>query len=300
MAATQHTALLEVLRDRFATVDLLLSFAASALHSSRSTVVASPMPMERDAARQAMRELAAAGDRIVPASLSPQASKLLHFVCFPDVVSLRKVAVSKWAASATPSAARFPPDAVFEVEYGGVNDAWPNVLARQKHAEFSRAQLRKSGPTVVAYHGTELGNLHNVLREGLKNDAKLAGRNGAIFGAGIYLAEELDVATHFLRFGVGRSGKSVAVMLECEVVVEEGQVLRGDEAMSAGVPAKYIVVKNDCLVRPRRLLVYHHARSRDMRWLGSLLALLLAVALLLLMLVKKGTVPFPRLLFWQA
>ncbi len=210
-----HGALEAVLRDRFSTVDLLLSFAASALHSSRSTVVASPMPMEREAARQAMRELAAAGDRMVPASLSPSALQLLHFLCFPDVVSLRKVAVSKWlAAAASPSAARFSPDAVFEIEYGRLSDAWPNALARQKHSEFSRAQLRMSGPTVVAYHGTELGNLHNVLREGLKNDKKLAGRNGAIFGAGIYLAEELDVATNFLRFGAGRNGKAVAVMLE--------------------------------------------------------------------------------------
>ncbi len=76
-------------------------------------------------------------------------------------------------------------------------------------------------------------------------------------------------------------------------------MLRGDEHMSSGVPAKYVIVKNDCLVRPRRLLVYRHQRAKDMRWLGTLLATLLALLLLGLMLVKKGTVPVERLIFWQ-
>ena len=138
-----------------------------------------------------------------------------------------------------------------------------------------------------------------MLREGLKNDVKLAGRNGAIFGKGIYLAEELTVASNFLSFGRGRNGETLACMLECEVVADPAQVLRGDEHATSGVPSKYVIVKNDCLVRPRRLLVYRHQRARDMRWLGTLLATALALMLLLLMLVKKGTVPVDRLIFWQ-
>ncbi len=229
-----------VVRERFATADLLMSFAASALDSSRSATVARPLPMVAEEARAAMSELAALSPATDLALCSARALELLSFLCFVDVVSLRKVAVSKWAAAAGCQAPHLP-DAVFEVEYGVLRDEAVNALARQKHAEFVKAQQQRH-PTITAYggcflfvlcsllnsrgryHGTDLCNLHNVLREGLKNDVKLAGRNGAVFGKGIYLAEELTVASNFLSFGRGRSGETLACMLECEVVVDPAQV----------------------------------------------------------------------------
>ncbi len=224
---------------------------------------------------------------------------MLRFLAFPDGVSIRKIGVQKhWSALNLP--ARFQPDAIFEVEYGSAfNQAeQQNPLARQKHIEFVKAQ--KHFPTHIGFHGTDFSNLHNVLREGLKNDPHLSGRNGQLFGKGIYLSEELDVAMNFLSFGKGRFGAGLACMLECEVVLDPQQVLRGSEDSGNGVPSKYIVVKNDCLVRPKRLLIYHEKKQvHDYRWLGSLLALFLAISLLLLMFVKKNTLPMARLIFWE-
>jgi hypothetical protein len=90
-----------------------------------------------------------------------------RFLLFPDGVSIRKIAVQKhWSALNLP--ARFVPDAIFEVEYGSAfhQADFPNALGRQKHAEFCKAE--KLFPTQIAFHGTELSNLHNVLREGEK------------------------------------------------------------------------------------------------------------------------------------
>jgi hypothetical protein len=71
--------------------------------------------------------------------------------------------------------------------------------------------------------------------------------------------------------------------------------------MTSGVPAKYVVAKNDCLVRAKRLLVYRHKKhlSKDLRWLGTLIVTGISFLLLALMLVKKCTLPVERLLFWQ-
>jgi hypothetical protein len=133
-----------VVRERFATVDLLMSFASSALESSRSATVARPLPMEPEEARAAMAELAGLASATDLGQCSAKALQLLSFLCFLDVVSLRKVAVSKWAAAAA-CPPQHVPDAVFEVEYGVMRDDVVNPLARQKHAEFVKAQqLRHS------------------------------------------------------------------------------------------------------------------------------------------------------------
>ena len=285
--------------ERFASVELHLHLAAAALDHVRHASLARPLPLEPAAARAALAPLRSLGPSSSLADLSSDSLSLLGFLVRPDVVGLRKSSVSKWAASGSASARKFLPDAVFEIDYGLVHDEHPNALARRKHAEFCLAQ--KNFPTRVAYHGTELCNLHNVLREGLKNDPKFAGRNGAVFGKGIYLSEELDVSMNFLSFGRGRdAGSLLACMLECEVVEDPSQVLVGDEEKASGVPSKYIIVKNDCLVRPRRLLVYHQKKVQsDYRWLGTLLAVMLGVMLLVLMLVKKNTIPVGRIFSWS-
>jgi hypothetical protein len=136
-----------VVRERFATVDLLVSFAASALESSRSATVARPLPMAAEEARAAMAELRGLTPATDVSVFSANALALFSFLCFPDVVSLRKVAVSTWASSAH-CPPQHVPDAVFELHYGFLRDEAPNPLARQKFAEFAKAQLHH--PTITA------------------------------------------------------------------------------------------------------------------------------------------------------
>ena len=149
VAAVQNLAALQsMVRERFATADLLVSFASSALSSSRSATVARPLPMAAEEARVAMAELASLSPATDLGNYSAAALELLSFLCFIDIVALRKVAVSKWAAAAG-CAARHLPDAVFEVEYGAARDEAANPLARQKHAEFVKAQQQRH-PTLLA------------------------------------------------------------------------------------------------------------------------------------------------------
>lgn len=142
---------------------------------------------------------------------------------------------------------------------------------------------------MVAYHGTDLCNVHNILRESLKNDAALSGRNGAIFGQGIYLSEDPVVASNFLKYGPGWKhsalAPSLACLLECEVVNDPACVLHGvDEQGHERMPNKYVLVKNDCMVRVRRVLVYcqRPAPPSDLRWMAKWILLACVLALVVL------------------
>ncbi len=229
------------------------------------------------------------------AQLSPAALQLLDFVLHPDTVSLRKVGVANWLKQ-VPGAAALPPslrpDAVLELEHGRMRDEYPNALGRAKHAEFSKAA--QAFPLMTAYHGTDLCNVYNILRESLKNDKHLAGRNGQIFGKGIYLSEDPVVATNFLSYGRGwkhaQGWRSLACLLECEVVCDPTAVLHGRDE-TGRMPMQYVLVQNDCLVRVKRVLVYGERPTppSDYRWLAKWLLMFCVVALVLLATWKNAS-----------
>ena len=275
---------------RRATFEFLISVASSALQSLRAPTVARPIPFDLDTAQLALRSVSLDSDGL--SSLPKETVELLHFLLHPDVISIRKMAVSKWAAS-VPGSKSFLPDAVFELDYGLLRPEYPNQLARMKHAEFSKAKERF--PLQIAYHGTELCNVHNILRESLKNDRNLAGRNGQVFGKGIYLSTDAGVAQNFLHYGKpwngAHDGSSMACLLECEVVMSD---------LATETPEKYLVVQNDCLVRVRRVLLYHERNTqRDWRWVGRALVILVALVLLAMMLLKNKSSALSRFLIWQ-
>lgn len=60
--------------------------------------------------------------------------------------------------------------------------------------------LLLSDPNVLsgAYHGSATDNIHSILHNGLMNFSLTRKEaNGAMFGAGVYLAESLQVASSF-------------------------------------------------------------------------------------------------------
>ena len=297
-ASDLRASVVAAVRSRPATASLLAQLAASAASSLRAPSLTQPLPphMDLENMRTAVRALFPLDASLL--ETAPEESiRLLHFLLHPDTVAIRKVAVSKWAAGVAGSS-KFLPDAVFEIDHGPMRNDYPNALARMKHAEFTKASERF--PVRIAYHGTELCNVHNILRESLKNDQKLAGRNGQVFGKGIYLSTEASVAQNFLHYGATHGGPATAVLLECEVVMDPAQALSGD-AGHEGVPQKYIVVQNDCLVRVRRLLVYRERSTpRDLRWVGRVLVFLVALLLLAMMLLKNKSSALSRLLVWQS
>lgn len=295
----------KVLSERPASADFLLSVASSAISSYRFSSVAKPLPFEtKESAEAAFRSISDGGDvsQMLEklSSMSPVSLKLLDFLLHPDGISLRKVSVSKWAEE-HPVAARVSPDFIFEVDYGVFREEYPNPLARAKQAEF--AKFHPSYDRVIAYHGTDLCNVHNILRESLKNDPKLSGRNGQIFGKGIYLSEDPVVACNFLSYGSSwkhcRLGHSIACLLECEVLLGP-DVERGSK--EGQVPEKYVLARNDCMVRVKRVLVYTEKKKpiqpRDFRWLGRALVILIALAMLAMILMKRHSAS--KLVVWPS
>lgn len=233
----------------------MLSVFSAAAHSHRISVF-KPLPKdsERNAILSTFSSFGSVEDlaKMIKDLKSSQV-ELLHYIFHPDVISVRKIGVSKWAKEVGWGPKLSLPDAVFELEYGLFRDEYANPLSRQKHQEFKNA-MEKGYPVQIGYHGTELCNVYNILRESLKNDPHFSGRNGQVFGKGIYLSEDPCVAQNFLSFGSSwkksKFGEKLACLLECEVVLDESQVSRGSK--EGKVPDKYIIVSNDCLGTTKR------------------------------------------------
>jgi hypothetical protein len=85
-------------------------------------------------------------------------------------------------------------------------------------------------------------------------------------------------------------------------VLDPSQVLMGtEEGENSDIPKKYIIVQNDCLVRVKRVLVYREKHTpKDMRWMGRVLVVLIAILLLGMILIKKNSVSIGRFLVWPS
>lgn len=168
--------------------DFLLSLFSAASSSTRSYSLLKPLPrsMEKEKAAEVFESFPGVVQlekSLQSGTLSSSQIDLLHFILNPDMISVRKIAVSKWAKEVGWKSKLGLPDTVFEIDHGVYRDKYANGLARQKHKEFEKA--KQSGvPLALGYHGTHLCNVYNILRESLKNDPHLSGRNGQVFGKG--------------------------------------------------------------------------------------------------------------------
>lgn len=101
------------------------------------------------------------------------------------------------------------------------------------------------------------------------------------------------VAQNFLSFGKSWSkskfGQRAACLLECEVVLDDSQVSRGTGG-DGKIPEKYIIVGNDCLVRVKRVLMFSERNTpqKDLRWIGSIVVILISLILLAMILFKAN------------
>lgn len=73
-----------------------------------------------------------------------------------------------------------------------------------------------TGPKLAAYHGTDYCNMHSILHNGLlaASGTRLQS-TGAVFGSGIYLAQDFNVAYSFCRPREGWFGSSIGKHLRC-------------------------------------------------------------------------------------
>ena len=95
-------------------------------------------------------------------------------------------------------------------------------------SDSGRGQPTSSLPGTAykhGFHGTAFHNLHSILHNGLLNFSGMKmQRNGALYGQGVYLSEDFDVAFSFCSGAKGLDnsiiGTRLRVLLVCEVPEE--------------------------------------------------------------------------------
>lgn len=111
-------------------------------------------------------------------------------------------------------------------------------LDQQSHTSPSQ-QPSSAGRMLIAYHGTDFSNLHSILHNGLlaASGTRLQS-TGAVFGSGIYLAQDFDVAYAFCKAREGWIGSSIGHHLRCVLLCEVAENMAvlggGGEAIRTG------------------------------------------------------------------
>eukprot|EP00026_Physarum_polycephalum_P009614 Phypoly_transcript_09742.p1 GENE.Phypoly_transcript_09742~~Phypoly_transcript_09742.p1 ORF type:complete len:386 (+),score=46.75 Phypoly_transcript_09742:114-1271(+) len=163
--------------------------------------------------------------------------------------------------------------------------------ANLQNHEHSFSTLHKQMGSTIGYHGSGLENWHNILHGGL--DVKYQ-KETSIFGMGIYLAEDPNVAHSFKKSGQAWSksmiGSRMSCVAACEVL-NHPEVLRGKEQSSilvdgeSHLPKHYIIVKKNQHVRVKYLLIYNDEVKQSSRYW---ITILVYVAILLFVVLYKS------------
>ncbi|KAF6266787.1 hypothetical protein COO60DRAFT_1632828 [Scenedesmus sp. NREL 46B-D3] len=119
------------------------------------------------------------------------------------------------------------------------------------------------GSCVAAFHGTDFANIHSILHNGLlaASGTRLQ-TTGAVFGVGIYLSTDFNVAYSFSKAQQGWAGSSIGRHLRCVLLcdVDRGVALQGQSnntaAGNSSLPERYILVPKPADVCVRALLVF--------------------------------------------
>ena len=134
-----------------------------------------------------------------------------------------------------------------------------DVLLNSKRYQFTEKE--KEYGSLYGFHGTSLENVWSILAEGFKL-GKFGGRNGSLYGEGIYLATEANISLNYLSEGNGwihsnNFSDKLGVMFICQVV-DNSQYLekKTEKNKYSDFPSQFIVAKNPIFVRPKFMLVF--------------------------------------------
>lgn len=152
-----------------------------------------------------------------------------------------------------------PPTYMFAVEY---HKESPSEL---KFQEYS-CHL----PTSYAYHGSKVRNFHNILHHGLQQHLN----KNSLFGEGLYLSTELDVSLPYSTNGTGWQKSSLGTTLACVALCEYVdhpvcvKKCTKEAQHKTDLPEKYIIVRNNDIVRVRYLVIYASGRRKQQKAQG--------------------------------
>jgi len=179
------------------------------------------------------------------------------------------------------------------------------ITYTQDHPGYkSWETLVRNKEVTLGFHGSAFENYHSIIRNGLDNSF---GKDTSLFGDGIYLSEDRDVAFSFLKCGPNYYqnslfGKQVGCIV-CAEVIKDPQHVRvsTDQAALSGIslsdsklPKGYIVVESNEYVCIRYILVYEHFMGTTRKKTNFCVLCMIAYVLLLMYfsLVRSSTVQF--------
>uniref|UniRef100_A0A6B2LAY4 Poly [ADP-ribose] polymerase n=1 Tax=Arcella intermedia TaxID=1963864 RepID=A0A6B2LAY4_9EUKA len=286
---------------------MLLSLFSTSLFSLRPSTLCDPFPIafikddQKDyRSLQTFAEALPDVEHLSkPNSLANLPSQMLSMVGWvvdsvcTDGFSFKKISLEQYkneTAGVDSKQSKFSdPNHIFKVEY---EEDHPSL-------EQWKEQKEKHGVT-LGFHGSAFENFHSILRNGLDNFFR---KETSLFGEGIYLSEDRDVAFSFLKFGRNsykntKFGDQVGCIVCGEVIKNPKHVRLSDEKKenSGGIhiseksklPKGYIVVENNKYVQIRYLLVYENFVSKTKkRNICEMVALVYAVLLIILIVLSN-------------
>lgn len=134
------------------------------------------------------------------------------------------------------------------------------VPSEQQERLFEKARLAASqSPLISAYHGTKIENVFSILNCGLLTYMNKVG----IFGSGTYLTTEQRVAQMFTNRGPvwprSSLGSHLRCVVVCDTIADHPDVRwteNNNKQNKHNVPDKYILVKNNSVLKVRYLMLY--------------------------------------------
>jgi len=135
-------------------------------------------------------------------------------------------------------------------------------------------ELKKKYGSILAFHGSALGNWHSIMRKGLMNLSGTAGMvNGAAYGSGVYLAANANVSFGYMRYQQGWAnsltfkGSQIGCLALCEIIKAPELIQKYGSSMT---PNPYYVIPNEEHLQTRAFLIYttaqnHSVEGRDLK-----------------------------------
>jgi len=183
-----------VVEDRLA-CELSLALMAIAFSSYRRGTVADPLPFSGASRVEHLRAVLL---KLPPLKVIAQDPSMLSSL---DSASLAFLCGALIASPVRFHTVRAPGTSLNDdnaVGSGGLAGAWAEIGVTGRCPDLGFDALKAEHGIVTGYHGSAAENFHSICHKGLENRSGSKGeKNGAIFGAGVYLATACQVACGF-------------------------------------------------------------------------------------------------------
>lgn len=174
------------------------------------------------------------------------------------------------------------------------------------HSTKAFQKLKAQYGAVIGFHGSPLENFHSIARNGLD---LTYGKETSLFGDGIYLSSDRDVAFSFLKPGPNgyahsQYGERMGCIVCAEVACKPKVVRMSSENGSSGIaidadnslPKGYIVAEENECVQAKYILIYNNFLVPTQSKNKFCLAIAVFYVLFLILMWAMKSMPMKRLL----